>query len=107
MSMKEEKSNQIKGLCHIQCHFHKESVISKQHTFDRIDHKHPFKYFDVVQIFVAFSFHDVYQFGKMLLRIMTKVPYKHCKKIQCEKPNVGLKRVVSQDLFDESYNAQY
>jgi hypothetical protein len=107
--MKEEKLNQVKGLCHIQCHFHEESVIFKQHTFDRIDLKYPSHYFDVVQIFVAFSFHDSYQFGKlqMLLGTMAKVPYKHCKNIQWEKPKVSLKRFVPQDLFDESYNAQY
>jgi hypothetical protein len=43
----------------------------------------------------------------MLLGTMAKVPYKHCKQIQCKKPKVGLKRCVPQDLFDESYNAQY
>ncbi len=38
----------------------------------------------------------------MLLGTTIKVPYKHCKKIQCKKPKVGLKRSVPQDLFDES-----
>jgi hypothetical protein len=104
-----KKKNQVKGLCHIQCHFHEKSVIFKQHTFDRIDCKYPSNYFDVVQIFVVFLLPTFYQFGKlqMLFGIMAKVPYKHCKKIQCQKPKVGLKRFVPQDLFDESYNAQY
>jgi hypothetical protein len=62
-----------------------------------------------VQFFFAFLLSNFYQFGKlqMLLGTMAKVPYKHCKQIQCEKPKVGLKRFVPQDLFDESYNAQY
>ncbi len=96
MSIKEEKSYQIKGLCHIQCHFHEENVIFRQHTFDRVDHKYPSNYFDVVRIFVAFLSPNFYQFGKLqtLLGTMAKVPYKHCKRIQCKKPRVGLKRFV-------------
>ncbi len=41
----------------------------------------------------------------MLLGTMAKVPYKHCKQIQCEKPKVGLKRFVPQDWSDVPYNA--
>jgi hypothetical protein len=44
------------------CHLHKKSDIETT-MFDKIKHGYP-PNFDISQYFVAFCFHDFYQFGK-------------------------------------------
>jgi hypothetical protein len=74
--------NRNYGVC-TKCQFHEESVIFKQHMFDKIDCGYSFS-FDVSQYFVALIsmiFSNLVK-SKSILRLLMKWLYKHCKRCQ-------------------------